>query len=65
MNKDIKQTVNIKPDRSKEIFVHYYKILWTNNSIQENSWTKETDDKIVTMEDLKEALKNGKITWRR
>ena len=34
--------------------------MWTNNSIQENYWNKETDDKIVTMEELKEALKNGK-----
>ena len=47
MNKDIKQTANIKPDPSKEIFWHYYKELWTNHSIQENDWNKETDDKIV------------------
>jgi len=32
--------------------------LWTNNSIHENYWNKEADDKIVTMEELKEALKN-------
>jgi len=27
MNKDIKQTANVNPGPSKEIFVHYYKKL--------------------------------------
>jgi hypothetical protein len=59
MNKDIKQTANVNPGPSKEIFVYYYKELWTNNSIQENYWNNDTDDKIVTMEELKEALKKS------
>jgi len=35
MNKDIKQTANVNPGPSKEIFAYYYKKLWANNSLQE------------------------------
>ena len=68
MKKDIKESANINPGPSKETFLHSY-ILWTNNSLQENYWnTENVDDKIITMEELKEALKNKKklkITWQR
>jgi hypothetical protein len=42
-------------------------MLWTETSLQENCWNTDVDDKIVTITELKEALKNKKweITWRR
>ena len=50
---------NINPDPSKETFLHYYKELWTNDSLQGYYWNKgNVDNEIVTMEELKEALKN-------
>ena len=36
MNKDIKESANIKPGPSKETSLLYYKELWTSNSLQEN-----------------------------
>jgi hypothetical protein len=33
MNKDIQESSNINPGPSKETFLHYYKELWTNNSL--------------------------------
>jgi hypothetical protein len=32
MKKDIKESANIEPGPSKEIFLHYYKELWKNSS---------------------------------
>ena len=32
MNKDMKESTNINPVPSKELFLHYYKELWNNNS---------------------------------
>jgi len=59
MNKDMKESANINPGPSKESFLHYYKELWNNNSHQENYWnTENVDNEIITMEELKEALKN-------
>jgi hypothetical protein len=34
MNKDFKRAANINPDPSKEILLHYYKELSTNNYLQ-------------------------------
>jgi hypothetical protein len=68
MNKYIKESANINPGPSKETFLHHYKEIWTSNSLQENFWnTENVDDKIITMEELKEALTNKewKVTWRR
>jgi hypothetical protein len=62
MNRDVKESANISPGPSNEIFLHYYKELWNNNFLQENFWnTENVDDKIITMEKLKEALKKQKI----
>jgi len=44
MNTDIKESANIYPLSSKKTFLHYYKELWTNNSLQENY----TGQQIVT-----------------
>jgi hypothetical protein len=45
----------------KKHLLHYYKALWTNNSLQENYWNKDNvDDGLIITEELKEALKNGK-----
>jgi hypothetical protein len=58
MNKDVKGSANINPDPSYETFLHYYKELWANYSLQENVWnTENVNDEIITMEELKEALK--------
>ena len=68
MNKYIKESANIHPGPSKETFLHNYKEIWTSNSLQEHFWnTENVDDKIITMEELKEALTNKewKVTWRR
>jgi hypothetical protein len=44
--------------QKKEIFLQYYTELWTNNSLQENSWnTGNVDDEIITMEELKKHYK--------
>ena len=48
MSKDIKESANINPGPSKETFLHYYKEIWN---------TENVDDEIITMEELKEALK--------
>jgi hypothetical protein len=68
MSNDIKESENINPGPSKETFLHNYKELWTYNALQENFWnTDNIGDEIITMEELKEALKNKKwkITWQR
>ena len=58
MKKDFKLSGNINSDPSKETSLHYYKALWINNTLQENYWnTENIDDGIITMEELKEALK--------
>jgi hypothetical protein len=48
MSKDIKESANINPGQSKETFLHYYKEIWN---------TENVDDEIITMEELKEAVK--------
>jgi hypothetical protein len=54
----IKESVNINSGPSTETFLHYDKELWTGNSHQENYWnTDNVDNKIITIEKLKEALK--------
>jgi hypothetical protein len=61
MNKDIIESTNITPGPSKAVFLHYYKEIWTNISLQENYLnTENVEDSIITMEKLKEALKIGK-----
>jgi hypothetical protein len=58
MNKDMKESANIKPRPSKQSFLHYCKELWNNNSHQENYWNAENvDNELKTMEELKEALR--------
>lgn len=49
--KDYTESANIKPGPSKEIFLHCYKKLWANDSLQEYYWNRENiDDEIITME---------------
>lgn len=50
MNTDIIESANISPGSSKEIFLLYYKELQTL-----------IDDEIITMEELKEALKKQEM----
>jgi len=50
MNKDMKKPANINPGLSKDIFLRYYKELWTGNSLQENLY-------FITMEKLREHSK--------
>jgi len=57
MNKYIKLSTNKNPGPSQEIFVHYYKVLWTNHSLQENYWNTENIDDILTLQEVQEALK--------
>jgi len=55
----IKESANINPGPRKETFFYNCKELWTNYCLQENSWNTENfGDKIITMEELKEALKS-------
>ena len=61
MNIDIKESANINPRPSKAAFLHYYKELWTNNSLQENYWNRDDVDDKITMEELKEELKKQKM----
>jgi len=64
MNKDINESANINPGPSKEtFFLHNYEELWTYNSLQENYWNTKNADEIVTVEELKAALKEWKIAW--
>jgi hypothetical protein len=50
MNENIKESANINPGTRKKHF-HFYKELWTNNSLQENYWNTEyVDDKITITE---------------
>jgi len=49
----------MNPGPSKEIFLDYYKELWTNITLQGYYWNKgNIDNEIVTMEELKGAIKN-------
>jgi len=66
MKKDIRERANRNPGPNKETVLHTC-ILWTKTSLQENCWNRDVDDKIVTIMELKEALKNKKwkFTWRR
>jgi len=41
MNKDIKESANIKPGPSKETLLLYYKDLQTSDSPQENYYNSE------------------------
>jgi hypothetical protein len=60
MNKDIKESANIKPGPSKETLLLYYKELWTSNSLHENYSNAENVDGIITIKELKEAQKKIK-----
>jgi hypothetical protein len=66
MNKDIRERANINPGPNKETVLCTC-ILWTKTSLQENCWNRDVDDKIVTIIELKEALRNKKwkFIWRR
>ena len=60
MNKDMKESANINPGLSKEKFLHYYEELLNNNSGQKNYWnTENVENEIITMEELKEALRKS------
>jgi len=66
LKKDFTKSANINPAPSKEIFLYYYKKSLTNNTLQENYLnTENIEGEIITMENLKEALrtKEYKITW--
>jgi hypothetical protein len=56
MNKDTKKPANITPGPGKDIFLRYYKELWTDNSLQENCSNTE-NLYILTMEKLREHKK--------
>jgi hypothetical protein len=61
MNKDIKESAYTNHGASKEIFSHYYKESYANNSLQENYWnTENADDGIITMEEFKALKKTEK-----
>jgi hypothetical protein len=52
------ESSNINPGPRKETFLHNYKELWTNNSLQGYYWNKgNVDNETVTMEKLKDVLK--------
>ena len=48
------ESSNVNPGPSKEIFLHYYKELCANNSLEVYYWNKgNIDNETVTMEELK------------
>jgi hypothetical protein len=58
MNEDIKEQANIKPGPRKIFYIIIGNYELINYSLQKNYWnTEDVDDKIITMEELKEALK--------
>jgi hypothetical protein len=68
LNNGMKESSNINPCLHKEIFLYYYKFLWTNISLQENYCnTENVDDEIIITNELREALNNKKRRkiWRR
>jgi len=59
MNTDMKESTNINPGPRIEIFLYDYNEMLTHNFLQKKYWnTGNVYDKIITMEGLKEALKN-------
>jgi hypothetical protein len=61
MKKDIRERANINPGPNKETVLRTC-ILWTKTSLQENGWNRDVDDKIVTIIELKEALKTKNVS---
>jgi hypothetical protein len=62
MKKYFIKSANVNPGPSKETFLHYYKESMKNISLQENDWNRENiEDEIITMEKLKQTLKNKRI----